>query len=130
MAQETEQQPARRKLQETVGGALLGISVVVVIQFVGLPQLDRALTASLYCFAVCITSLTYFLMHVLLDTGSGEAVSDRPFNKILFTIGLAAALGGVASMFLHFSYKAVIVFGALCLVVIFGELIYEKVTHD
>src|SRR5262245_49515301 len=87
MSQEIDRHHARRGILQTMSAALIGVSIVAVIQFLTLPNLDRALTASLYCFIVSIPLLTYYIVTMLLDSVLEKAEYHKLQNLVAFFIG-------------------------------------------
>jgi hypothetical protein len=126
MAKQTEFDNLRRRFLEAICGALIGVAIVSVIELLGLPNLDRALTVALYCFAISIPSLTYYMMTVLLDAAAERASRYPLYNAMAFFIGILASLTGVASLFVHFSYKLGLLFIVLCLLGFYGQKLYDK----
>ncbi len=99
---------------EAMIGALTGICIIAVIQFISLPSLDGALKVSVYCFAVSLPLLTFSLLSLVGSTN--KVHSDFMwYFWVAFILGPLGSLVGIAGLFFHFSWRAGLIFSALAI---------------
>jgi hypothetical protein len=89
--------------------ALLGVSIIAVIQMAGRAQLDRPLLFSRYCFAVAVPFLASFVWIVDLISDS-EKLFEAWYYNFVGIVGSSASLLGIGATFWHFSRIVGIVF--------------------
>lgn len=92
-----------------VFSGILGISVLAVIQFLQLNELDQYLTISLYCFAFAIPLLTMFVFQ-LRATAHLKFMIRRSHFALLGNLSITTGFLGLICIFLHFSKSAGAIF--------------------
>ena len=89
--------------------ALLGMSIIAVVQIVGRTELDISLIIALYCFAVAIPFLASFIW--MIDSVSDpKKLADAWYYDFVGIIGALGALAGIGAIFWHFSKIIGVVF--------------------
>lgn len=102
----------------------MGACVLAVFAMLGVSELDRALTVSLYCFGIAIPLLTYFLEALVLGYLSGS--SEIPtYNLAILVIAAFAFVVGLGAIFWHFSRNAGIMFTLLSIAAYLLLLYYQ-----
>jgi hypothetical protein len=102
------------KLRKTNDGrflftALLGVSIVAVIQIVGRSEVDRSLFVSLYAFAVAVPFLGVFIWTGDLFVTNKPSL-DRWYYNFVGVAGSLASLIGIGAIFWHFSRTIGVIF--------------------
>ena len=113
------------KEERLICTALLGVSIVSVVEFVGRTDLDLPLRVSLYCFAVAIPFLTAYLM-VLNVSSRIEHIAGKWYLNALGISAILGALAGVGAVFWHFSRIIGLVFIACSIIGFFVWIIFEE----
>jgi hypothetical protein len=91
------------RLDLLMHGGLLGVSVVVLTQLlqVKVPELDWKLWISIFCFAVSIPLLSMTVLARTIEDSVDRAPIKGFFLVWSSRLGLVAAFGGIAAVFLH-----------------------------
>ena len=109
--------------------ALLGLSVISVVQMLGTATLDFALTASLYCFAVAIPLLATSLW--VIDNELKLGRKNKPWYCVVVgVVGVSSAGFGLFAVFWHFSRSIALVFGIAYIVGVFVYVTYERSVEE
>lgn len=93
-------------------GALLGLCILAVFQFLSFPALDIPLTIALYSFAVAIPFLTLYLANLIMSVNY-KHVSAKWYHGVAIGVGGIAPIVGMGAMMWHFSKLLGFVFTGL-----------------
>jgi hypothetical protein len=102
---------------EVVSGALIGVDIIALIQFVSLPALTVQLTVALYCFTVSIPLLAFFVFSILVEKTRNCSL-DIWYKQFALVSGMLGSLVGIGAILFHLSETAGAVFMVLCVIAI------------
>ncbi|MCK5599088.1 hypothetical protein KAI78_05655 [bacterium] len=108
-------------------GGLIAISTCIVIQLLGLSQLDRNLVFSLYCFTVAIPGLsaTMYIFYYESLRGVTSDDLDTFCSLSLLLLSPIIAIIGLGGVFFHFSKAAGYVFIISCFISLLALILNE-----
>jgi hypothetical protein len=102
---------------QAISGALIGFDIIVLMEFVSLPDLTTQLTVALYCFTVSLPLLGFFIFTVLIEKTRNCSIAVW-YKPLALVTGIITNLVGVAMILLHLSRMAATVFVVLCIIAI------------
>jgi hypothetical protein len=103
-------------------GALLGLCILAVFQFLSITSFDTALKIALYCFTLAIPLLTLYLANLLMSS-SYEQLANHWYHSVAVVVGGIAPVVGMGAVAWHFSVRLGSAFAVLAFVaaVLFGS---------
>jgi hypothetical protein len=115
MDQDSQIHKAAEAVFEIICGGLIGVNIIAIIQLIGLPALDNSLTFALYCFAVSLPLLAFFVFSILIEKTRNCSV-DIWYKGVFLAIGVVSTIFGIVALIAHLSQTAALVFSILCMV--------------
>lgn len=109
----TRERPGRESHRRSplVYSALLGLSVVAVVQLAPLTELDLPLTVSVLCFALAVPALSATVYIIQSERRSDYAYEvETRWTFVMDLAGLLLSLMGIAGLFWHLWWVAGVLF--------------------
>lgn len=106
---QTEQAQARESLK-LGSGALVGLSVIAMVQMLSVNGLDLPLKVSVFSFAISIPLLSAIFLSAIVETSFDYSVDKPFFLKAVSLGGYLASFVGVSALFFHFAIYAGVIF--------------------
>jgi hypothetical protein len=113
--------------KQLLWGGISGLASVAIIQMIGQPKLDTALSVSLFAFAISIPFLVFCILAEILRRRFLYTSVTNPWylNSCNF-LGISTGVIGLAGLFWHLSWQASIVFlFSGLLVICFAGMFYN-----
>jgi hypothetical protein len=114
--EEIEKQKIRKAadaMLEVISGVLIGVDTVAIIQLVGLDYLDGPLTDALYCFAISIPLLAFFVFCIRIEK-TRKCSIDIWYKDVALFLGITGSPIGLGLLISHLSKTAAWIFAFLC----------------
>jgi hypothetical protein len=106
---------------QAYGSGLIGIALIAVFQLLALPDLDKRLTVSLYCFAISIPLLAFFVLAMVAEAKYTHLSELWLYNAVPLVLGIPIWFVGLAAVFFHFSLVIGSIFSLLAILLLLAS---------